>query len=713
MIHNSLYNINDYLSNIVKEMGDSKMTLEGVLTKIKGSTPVKLLNASHKSIHLIKKEPFYVGTNFKQISSNLNPRFILVSAPGATGKSAFAEFIAYKHNSIYWNLSELIIGDGSFQGTLYKALGALNISNYAKLLQNGDATLVIDALDEAEVISGRRNVETFLLEANDFLEDANGPSIVVLSRTETAQNIATLFKSHTIPYIHFEIDYFPNSNAKEYVLKTVENKRNVTPAIEKCVDEYFAKVQSIITDKDTLKNFLGYAPVLQAIATHITEISNTSALLSDLKDNSDEVFLINNVMENLLQREHDKLTCAFKERLQEDQIEISNWDLIYDKEEQLSRLLYYILLNDIDTSSRFFDNIPYDFIDDYVEMLKVFLPQHPFIQNAFSDGLIQNPKIDFAGPAFRDYCLAYALLNGNDEASAELYYQQEAATSRFPSPLFWNHYIDLSNNHINSKHFAYVYEAYRSKTSIGSQASLDVLYDNFDSKATFSITKDNKMIETTTLDLDVYDYMAFDSIINTSIDADCTVSVGQKDNCSIENSAINCKSIILCSNTVSIQAFDPGATFINCEKEIKYNGTIPPNVIVNNQGTIKIDFPNIFEFPKCFKYKVDLKENKDSEDIYTFIYYLRKIFSYFRTHKKDMPARDAEKIDYVVVAESPIKSSIFNFLKDKSIIFRQAHLYKINMEKLAEYGISWGALTTTNTKQLEKAYVSFCEWKSQ
>ena len=129
------YNVNRYLADIVKQLEVLPVTLDGVLSNVKGASPVMLLDASHKSLSLISDEPFYIGTNFKQISSNLNSRFVLVSAPGATGKSAFGRYVAYKNKAIYWNLAELSIGDGTFQGTLYKALGATKISNYYELRQ--------------------------------------------------------------------------------------------------------------------------------------------------------------------------------------------------------------------------------------------------------------------------------------------------------------------------------------------------------------------------------------------------------------------------------------------------------------------------------------------------------------------------------------------------------------------------------------------------
>ena len=75
-----------------------------------------------------------------------------------------------------------------------------------------------------------------------------------------------------------------------------------------------------------------------------------------------------------------------------------------------------------------------------------------------------------------------------------------------------------------------------------------------------------------------------------------------------------------------------------------------------------------------------------------------------------MPARDAEKIDFVVIAGIKSKQDIFQYLIEKKIIFRSAHLYKIDLNNMSKYGISWGALISSNVTQLQKVYDDFCAW---
>ena len=133
------------------------------------------------------------------------------------------------------------------------------------------------------------------------------------------------------------------------------------------------------------------------------------------------------------------------------------------------------------------------------------------------------------------------------------------------------------------------------------------------------------------------------------------------------------------------------------------------NFIINGEGTLQIDFPNICDFPKLIQFRHEFSAD-DSTDIFTFIHYLRKIFSSFRTHKKDMPARDAEKIEFVIISGTPLKKKIFDFLCSESIVFRDKHLFKVNLDNMSSHGISWGALTSTDTTQLNDVFEEFCNW---
>lgn len=701
-----MYNVHVFIN---EERKCIKMMSKSVFDNIKGIKEFELIKTRHPSITKIEEQPFYIETLFSEIHTNLNPRFVLISAPGATGKSTFGKHLAYNKNAFYWNLADINIGDGTFQGTLYKAVGALKVSEYAQALQNGEATLVIDAFDEAELISGRDNVERFLLDAEEFLNDSKSASVVLLSRTETAQSIATLFKLRGIPYRHYQIGLFPKTQAHDFVLNKIRQIKEITPAIEKCVDEYFFKIESIdITEKNVANQLLGYAPVLEAIATHICAFDNTSILLNELDSDSSESVLIYKIMYGLLNREQEKLVSAFKERLGDDKDKVSDWKKVYSVDEQLFLLINYIIFEEVyqtDVSSV----IPIEYQDDYYSVVERFLPQHPFIQNSYRS---DNKSYDFAGPAFRDFSLAKLIINPNYEEDAKLYYQRENSTAHFPSQLFWNHYVDFNEGLLQSSHFLYLTEAFKAKTNINQQTAICLYQDEDESFATFSIVEKEKVISSKTLEINVVNNtFEFGNIKDFFIDIKNEIILGQNDNAYIEDSTISCSKIIFNSNNVTINSFKPRQVYISTGENIEYKNNAP-NFLIGGDGVVRISIPNIEDFPKLYKYRVNDKAQETSKKD-DFLHYLRKILMCFRTHKKDMPARDAEKIDFVIVGNDEFRKRVFAFLLDKGIVFkefREKHLYKINLDVMSRFGINWVSLMSGDMAKLSVVYDEFIKY---
>lgn len=102
--------------------------------------------------------------------STVQPKFILFSAPGATGKSSLAKYLAYKFGALYWNLAKVKIGTNSFAGSILSAVGAVNYSEFITDLNSGEILLIIDALDEAEIVSGRKMINSFLTDISANLK---------------------------------------------------------------------------------------------------------------------------------------------------------------------------------------------------------------------------------------------------------------------------------------------------------------------------------------------------------------------------------------------------------------------------------------------------------------------------------------------------------------------------------------------------------------
>jgi len=93
-----------------------------------------------------------------------------------------------------------------------------------------------------------------------------------------------------------------------------------------------------------------------------------------------------------------------------------------------------------------------------------------------------------------------------------------------------------------------------------------------------------------------------------------------------------------------------------------------------------------------------------------FIHALHCILREFRTHRKDVLAKTAERIDFVVVGSSEVKKQVLSYLKDRNIIYKEAHLYKVNEVILQSKGIYLSALNRMDADELQPAFLDFCNW---
>ena len=87
---------------------------------------------------------------------------VLVSAPGAVGKTMLAERIAVEKHSPMWNLGAVQVGNDFAAGTVAAAFGDDLFSTVTTELREGRRVIVFDALDEARLRAGEANFEGFL-----------------------------------------------------------------------------------------------------------------------------------------------------------------------------------------------------------------------------------------------------------------------------------------------------------------------------------------------------------------------------------------------------------------------------------------------------------------------------------------------------------------------------------------------------------------------
>ena len=702
------------------------MTITDLL-KNKEFTSVDSTSSSCNSIQLITKDPHYIETMIKPIALDDSRQFVLFSAPGAVGKSALAKYVAYKTGGLYWDLSKLVIGDNTFIGTIYESVGLEKIDQYIKGLSTQKTALIIDAFDEAEMISGKTALENLLSEIN---RKANPTGTVFLfSRTETADNISKYLRQNGILFSHYELQYFDTDQARKFIHNFLEFRHNEIKAcdwneqtysdskasIDICITKSLEQLSATLSSTDDNNTLIGYAPVLETIAINLLSERNLHKLANQLQNENNLFDTVYTILVRILEREHDKVIQALKLKIEGIDVSDNFFDIFYSKEEQISRLIAFITMDEIDTNLPINCCSPENYDDlrkKCEEVLNTFTKQHPFITYNSEE-----ERYDFIGKAFRDYILAYAVLDSDLEFLAEEYYSRHQG---IPSHVFWDQYLLNCDRTVQSHHFRYLQNSYSSKLTTGESYEIEIYGDQENvfcqfirsNKSTeeFRCSEEEKPFNVCVTDRG----FVFNSITNLSFNVIGDNSIVHIKNSgrdtNIQNSEIHCRKINIYGNNIVFLNYGSEETELVAE-QIEFKD---PTFIYTIKGTEpKLSADNHETIPKLHKYFVPYFYKDDDLDINTFIHMMRSIFIKFRTHSKDMPAKDAEFVDYVILQANPSKKKLFDWMYNLGIFFREKHLYKIKLDKMKEYQISMTALNCSDQKQLKYIYDEYISFLSE
>ena len=703
-----------HYNRIIKYItGDKRtMTLESIMSAINTGDGVDIMKEAHSSISTIKDEVFYVQPNYDEIKKDSEAKFIIFSAPGASGKSALAKYIAFKHKGIYWDLSQITLGENSFHGTLWRALNQDGFINYFQNIKNGKSVLVLDAFDEAEMISGRSGVEFFLNDLNEATSGSTCPTVFLFARTESAAFIADYCEKKDIRFSQYEIGFFAEYNAKEFVKKKLEAEgKNITATVNECINQQFVVINRLLGQAEISNSFLGYAPVLEALAKAYDEERNTIKLLERLKtEDISSTKIVYSILDYLLDREHEKVCSAFREKWSIKYPEFTDWNEVYSKKEQIVRIAEYILLGGVEEKS-FYEcrEMPDELYGDYYDSIKLFLPQHPYLQN-----LLHGEGFTFTGPAFRDYILASLLADERYIDLALEYFSTNLKTVHFSSQLLIDFYYHISTGGIRGNIFHILYDSYKAKETAVKHAVINMNQGGDEIYLNLGLKNEENGQVVDELEFRVYEGEAIhlSKLSNATIDIERTVVIGDAQNSArIYNSSIIANEIVFNSNCIEIEAKEPGYCLLVSEKDaVNRMRDIPKfEIRVEADELLKIDIPNINNYYRLRKYQYNF-ESFSVADYFKFNLAVKKIMNCMRKHRKDVPAKDKEFIDNEIINKNEFRRSIMDFLIQLGIIFvdsREPHLYKLDVDVLAAHGLNWNDFGCDVDDELRNLYKEF------
>lgn len=305
---------------------------------------------------------------------------ILVSAPGAVGKSTLAREIASRTGAILVDLSRAsAVGASSISGGLAWA------GLFEQFLR-GDVALLIDGLDEARIRVTQDSFVAFLEDISK-LASADRRPITLFGRTSAIEDAYLhLMELDLIPPV-LEIQFHGPDAAIELVTRRIShirNKNNENEISTRHADRRSAEkiLQNLAFQaNDDGDRFVGYAPVLIAVAKRISGERNPQVLLQALESGVESLSL-NQIVDDILERERSKL----------DPLEFSDPGLkehLYGKTEQVERLISAVYGIDY---VPILPAMSQQDAETYHSALEDWVPDHPF-----TDGSGKRPSSEVFG----------------------------------------------------------------------------------------------------------------------------------------------------------------------------------------------------------------------------------------------------------------------------------------------------------------------------
>jgi len=657
------------------------------------------------------------------------PPFIIISAPGAVGKTALAKHIAAQKNYVLWDLGRLKLGDNSFVGTVAVCFGAECLPEILKSLNDGSVGFIFDAFDEAEILSGWQRIQDFLDEMISYTQKTPHVCLVLLARSETASLLSYYIEEKRARCQLLEIGYFPEVESRKFVRLQAEHiaRQGRVPGLtdrltqhkgpfDDALDAVFSSIYTAFSvspsdawSQPVIRSFLGYAPVLQAVATYVSEFTNFQDVRKRIGEGAlkaDGLSVASSIMKDLLSREQSKVVDPLKNKGLSGAEGWGGWDDLYSPDEQLERILLHVLKNPQATQVRPNGAVPAWLAEAYQDTLKSFLPQHPFLREP-----------DFSGPAFRDYTFA-SLLKASRDNLRGLTRERMQAPDYVATPLLIYFYRADETELVYGDDVGFFYESFSSRDTV-SNLSRRVVVRPPSLEGEFTHTLELYEASMSSGSESVLLYIREGSPVNVvfsrrlrnaRLRVNGTVTLGSSTNeFEITDSNVNCQTLVIRSKVFVVQSSAHAQEVVLTAQSYQ---PIPPtiNVQVRGPGRLAVSWPGARRYPWA-TYTPQFDGGGGGRFQHDAFLALRGILSWFRRDKKEDMARHRDLIRNAEVGQNAIKRAMLLFLFDRGILYEEQPLYKLNMEVLAQIGINYSDLQRGNeTPAIAGFLQAFEDW---
>lgn len=657
----------------------------------------------------------YVEANLvlRSDKSTLSQPVWLIAAPGAVGKSTLAKEICSVTRAVYVDLAAAATVAGNY------LTGGLVNAGLLAAWQAEATTLLIDALDEARLRVTQASFEDFL---RDVAQIARGRSlpVILLGRIGIVEEAKKYLDEQCgLSSPIFDIELFDIDQAQAFVwsalgrlakLNLASSSHLAYPHLASAMQQHANVYRSAIkefvehlaeaTSKDG-RQFVGYAPVLDAVATVIAAESNVARVA-----NAVEAVLAGKVLtgvtHEIMERESKKVANQVSAAVPGLAL-----DGLYGSEEQLERLAS--LLFQVGKQVPLPSGLPANAISAYEEAVESLLPQHPFLDS------LDPPSPSSA--VFGAFIVAASLRNTDTTIvrSAERYAQMGAHA---PNPFLLDFYkaaVASESSRIPAAHVGLLYESLQAKTSVGQVARLSVeggyAGEELDLDMALVSTETGSLSDESVFTVVVDGPLKFGRRVSgINIDAEnADVEIGGGGQLEmVAPISIRSRSLILtCDQMVVKPDMSPGAQdqVVLLEAAEALTDISRGAPIVRQGAELLVSWPGNSGYPwSNFASKTGEDDEAQIADAQRA---LRRLCISFRSHSKGQLARYVGKVEHFRMTKGDLGVALRKKLLEDKVLSISGTMYILDPDALgAKVGLSFQDLKLKQYPAATNAYLS-------
>lgn len=636
-----------------------------------------------------------------------------VAAPGAVGKSTLAKAISARTGAVYLDLAKAETVAGNY------LTGGLVKNRLFDAWQANKSTLLIDALDEARLRVTQNSFEDFLKDVETLVRGRTLPA-VFFGRVGIVDEAWLILADAGLSCPIFDIDFFDRGRSLRFIMAVLDRLsgeqkyRGLATSLKGHRAAYETATANFVTGLESASasdgtRFSGYAPVLEAVATALAEVTNPARLNDEVQRAMQGEILIE-LTEQILTREAGKIRAQLPDAFSD-----SAKNELYKRDEQLARLaaLIYGTPTPLPATA-----LPPQLIGPYETAVSGFLPNHPFLDGTGHQA---------SGAVFAAAINANALFS-KTEALLSAAEKHAGDGPHTPNPFLIDFYLDEATGEdttrirvsapegpmVPPEHVVALYESVRARGAArdivrltvegdeGDEADVEILIISGDGPTPIRIPLRTSQAGVLRFGRQVngvsVDAPHLDVIIGSGNPVELIAPV----TINAARVAFDCPELVIGRGDYASAAEDSAVT-IEAGELLRSSVTSVP--VVRRGADFSVWWPGAVTFP--WSHFAGQAGGANGADVSDGLRALRRLVLAFRSHSKGRLARFKDKIEHARMTKGPIGIAVREKLLSDKILSVEGEMYFLNPTALGQVvGATYQDLKLKRFSERVRAYVA-------